>query len=101
MSHKIKEIREQLDAIANDRNKFHTTTPNQNRESNRLVPEWRDTHSSPSDIIGREEDIERLVNVLMQMDPKSNNNSVDVVTIVGIGVLERPHWPSLCIMIQG
>ena len=84
MGHKIKAIRERLDAIAADR-KFHLEErPRETQVSNRV----RETHHfvRAEDVIGREVDKKVIIDRLM--DPKIEEN-VSVLPIVGIGGLGK------------
>ncbi|XP_075646349.1 disease resistance protein RGA2-like [Castanea sativa] len=84
MGHKIKAIRERLDAIAADR-KFHLEErPRETQVSNRV----RESHHfvRAEDIIGREDDKKVIIDRLM--DPKIEEN-VSVLPIVGIGGLGK------------
>ncbi|KAK4551129.1 hypothetical protein RGQ29_032520 [Quercus rubra] len=84
MGHKIKAIRERLDAIAADR-KFHLVErPRETQVSNRV----RETHHfvRAEDVIGREVDKKVIIDRLM--DPKIEEN-VSVLPIVGIGGLGK------------
>ncbi|XP_050281800.1 putative disease resistance protein RGA3 [Quercus robur] len=84
MGHKIKAIRERLDAIAADR-KFHLEErPRETRVSNRV----RETHHfvRAEDVIGREVDKKVIIDRLV--DPKIEEN-VSVLPIVGIGGLGK------------
>ncbi|XP_030965394.1 putative disease resistance protein RGA4 isoform X2 [Quercus lobata] len=84
MGHKIKAIRERLDAIAADR-KFHLEErPRKTQVSNRL----RETHHfvRAEYVIGREADKKVIIDRLM--DPKIEEN-VSVLPIVGIGGLGK------------
>nr|CAN74365.1 hypothetical protein VITISV_002581 [Vitis vinifera] len=85
MGHRIKDIRGRLDDIANDISKFNfiprATT------SMRVGNTGRETHSFVlmSEIIGRDEDKETIIEKLLQ----SNNENLSVVAIVGIGGLGK------------
>ncbi|KAL0006882.1 hypothetical protein SO802_008384 [Lithocarpus litseifolius] len=84
MGHKIKAIRERLEAIAADR-KFHLEErPRETQVSNRV----RETHHfvRAEDVIGREVDKKVIIDRLM--DPKIEEN-VSVLPIVGIGGLGK------------
>lgn len=85
MGHKIKSIREKLDKVANEKAKFHLTNRVDDR---RVVHMERETHSfvQASDVIGREDDKENIVQLLMRA---SDHENVSVVPIVGIGGLGK------------
>ncbi|KAL0002062.1 hypothetical protein SO802_015843 [Lithocarpus litseifolius] len=85
MAHKVKEIRARLDEVAADRAKFHFSP----RSDDRHVVRGREMSYSfvqPSDVIGRDQDKENIVEHLM--DP-SDGQSISVVPVVGIGGLGK------------
>ncbi|KAM3338449.1 putative disease resistance protein RGA1 [Capsicum galapagoense] len=79
MSHKVKDIRERLDSIAADKGKFHLSVISVGVEMKRDL-----TYSFilPSDVVGRRNESEEVVEVLMQND---GDECLSVVSIVGIG----------------
>ncbi|XP_009587018.1 putative disease resistance protein RGA3 [Nicotiana tomentosiformis] len=80
MSYKIKEIRGRLDSIAADKAKFHLSEKTIALEMKRDL-----TYSFilPSDVVGRRNEIEEIVEVLMQEN--GFDECLSVVSIVGIG----------------
>ncbi|XP_034704941.1 putative disease resistance protein RGA4 [Vitis riparia] len=86
MGHGIKDIRGRLDDIANDISKFNfiprATT------SMRVGNTGRETHSFVlmSEIKGRDEDKEKIIEILLQ---SNNEENLSVVAIVGIGGLGK------------
>ena len=85
MAHKVKEIRARLDEVAADRAKFHLSP----RSDDRHVVRGREMSYSfvqPSDVIGRDQEKEKIVEHLM--DP-SDGQSISVVPVVGIGGLGK------------
>ncbi|KAF3947921.1 hypothetical protein CMV_026017 [Castanea mollissima] len=85
MAHKVKEIRARLDEVAADRAKFHLSP----RSDDRHVVRGREMSYSfvqASDVIGRDQDKENIVEHLM--DP-SDGQSISVVPVVGIGGLGK------------
>ncbi|XP_034704125.1 disease resistance protein RGA2-like [Vitis riparia] len=86
MGHRIKDIRGRLDDIANDISKFNfiprATT------SMRVGNTGRETHSFVlmSEIKGRDEDKEKIIEILLQ---SNNEENLSVVAIVGIGGLGK------------
>ncbi|KAM4077869.1 hypothetical protein ACJW30_12G172700 [Castanea mollissima] len=85
MAHKVKEIRARLDEVAADRAKFHLSP----RSDDRHVVRGREMSYSfvqASDVIGRGQDKDKIVEYLM--DP-SDGQSISVVTVVGIGGLGK------------
>lgn len=83
MGHKIKEIRERLDGIAADKANFHLT---KRVEDRRVVHMGRETHSfvHAPDVIGRDEDKEHIVQLLMH---SCEHENVSIISVVGIGGL--------------
>jgi hypothetical protein len=70
MAHKIKAIRERLDAIANDRNNFQLV---ERPLQTKVVTRERDqTHSfiREEEVIGREEDKKTIIDLLLNIDEK-------------------------------
>ncbi|KAL0006123.1 hypothetical protein SO802_013684 [Lithocarpus litseifolius] len=85
LAHKVKEIRARLDEVAADRAKFHLSP----RSDDRHVVRGREMSYSfvqASDVIGRDQDKENIVEHLM--DP-SDGESISVVPVVGIGGLGK------------
>jgi hypothetical protein len=86
MSRKIKAMRKKLDAIAEDRKKFHLK---ENHAETHAVSRKREpTHSFVRDekVIGREEDKKAIINLLLESNVEEN---VSVIPIVGIGGLGK------------
>lgn len=85
MARKIRYIREKVDDIAADMSKFNFKERVVEREENRLREQ---THSflSTSEIIGRDQNKDEIVNLLMC---SSNQENVSVLPIVGIGGLGK------------
>ncbi|XP_060184152.1 putative disease resistance protein RGA1 [Lycium barbarum] len=79
MSHKVKEIRERLDSIAADKAKFHLAERTVGLEMKRDL-----TYSFilPSDVVGRRNESEEFVEILMQ---EGVDDCLSVVSIFGIG----------------
>ncbi|XP_022718934.1 disease resistance protein RGA2-like [Durio zibethinus] len=86
MDHKIKKINERLDMIASDFKRFNLGAVEQveNRRTS-----LRDTHSFviTSNVIGRNQDKENIINLLIQSSEGQNN--IPVIPIVGIGGLGK------------
>ncbi|RDX69874.1 putative disease resistance protein RGA3, partial [Mucuna pruriens] len=91
MAHQIKDVRERLDKIAADGNKFGLEKIDVDL---RLVQrrEMTYSHVDASDVIGRESDKEEIIKLLMQPHPDYDGHgdkSVCVIPIVGIGGLGK------------
>ncbi|KAJ7949198.1 Disease resistance protein [Quillaja saponaria] len=87
MGHKIKKIRKELDAIAEDRMKFHfTERTNEKQVQNR---ERQHTYSfvREEEVIGREAEKTALIDFLLESEDVEDN--VSVIPIVGIGGLGK------------
>jgi hypothetical protein len=85
MGHQIKDIRVRLDEVAADRAKFHLSE----RSENRHVVRGREMSYSfvqASDVIGRDQDKENILQLLMH--PAGDQN-VSVISVVGIGGLGK------------
>uniref|UniRef100_A0A2N9G0Z5 NB-ARC domain-containing protein n=1 Tax=Fagus sylvatica TaxID=28930 RepID=A0A2N9G0Z5_FAGSY len=84
MSHKIIGIRERLEEIAKDRAQFHLV---EHLDDKRIVQrEMTYSFVRDSDVIGRDEDKEKIIDLLMH---PSKDGTVPVISIVGIGGLGK------------
>ncbi|KAL4601420.1 hypothetical protein ACB092_11G271900 [Castanea dentata] len=85
MSRKIKAMRQKLNAIAEDKIKFNLKVDNV--ETNDMSRK-RETHSfvQGEDVIGRDEDKQKIINLLFDSNVEEN---VSVIPIVGIGGLGK------------
>ncbi|XP_065634570.1 putative disease resistance protein RGA1 [Quercus suber] len=83
MGHRVKGVRERLDLIAKDRDQFQLEV---RLDDNRIV--HRETHSfvRDRDVIGRADDKQKIMDLLML--PNDNDN-ISVISIVGIGGLGK------------
>ncbi|PON99772.1 NB-ARC domain, LRR domain containing protein, partial [Trema orientale] len=88
MGHKLKEIRETLDAIADDRNRFQLKVRLVEDEETRFTSSARETHSfvRQEEVIGRDEDKAKILKILLGSEFQEN---VSVFPIVGIGGLGK------------
>ncbi|XP_059657151.1 putative disease resistance protein RGA3 [Cornus florida] len=87
VGNKMKEINEKLNAIAEERSKFHL---HEVVVANRVgIPEWRETSSlvTETQLYGREIDKEFIVSVLVKL--VSECQDVSVLPILGIGGLGK------------
>uniref|UniRef100_A0A2N9GKH8 NB-ARC domain-containing protein n=1 Tax=Fagus sylvatica TaxID=28930 RepID=A0A2N9GKH8_FAGSY len=92
MAHKIKDIRKRLDDIAALKDQFNLA---QGLKDRKITMHKRDmTHSfvNPSNVIGRDNDKEKIIDLLMQQDAGRN---VSVIPIVGIGGLGKTTLANL------
>jgi hypothetical protein len=90
LGHKIKDIREKLGKIAANRAQFNLTPRLEDRHV--IHGRRRDmTHSfvPPSEVIGRDDDKENIIHLLMGPDADADINAINVIPIVGIGGLGK------------
>ncbi|XP_061364605.1 putative disease resistance protein RGA3 [Gastrolobium bilobum] len=86
MAHQIKDIKQRLDNVAADRQKFGLQTiENDTRVVHRR--EMTHSHVDASDVIGREHDKDKILELLLQYD--GDDISLSVIPIVGIGGLGK------------
>ncbi|KAJ1408980.1 Virus X resistance protein-like, coiled-coil domain [Sesbania bispinosa] len=87
MARKIEEIKNRLDKVASDRYKFGLQIIDV--DNRRVVVQRREmTYSRvDSDVIGREHDKEKIIQLLIQCD--DNDKNLSVIPIVGIGGLGK------------
>ncbi|KAL2565404.1 hypothetical protein GLYMA_19G137200v4 [Glycine max] len=91
MAQQIKDVSKRLDKVATDGQKFGLriidvdTRVVHRRDTSRM------THSrvSDSDVIGREHDKEKIIELFMQQNPNDDDKSLSVIPIVGIGGLGK------------
>ncbi|RDY03727.1 putative disease resistance protein RGA1, partial [Mucuna pruriens] len=89
MAQQIKDISNRLDKVAADRHKFGLQIIN---VDTRAVHRREMTHSRvrDSDVVGREDDKEKIIKLLMQQNPNDDDDiSLSVIPIVGIGGLGK------------
>jgi Leucine-rich repeat (LRR) protein len=84
MGHRIKEIREELEGLAEVRARFHL----EERLDDMRIVQREITHSfvRDSDVIGRDDDKEKIIDLLMH---PGDDGIVTVISIVGIGGLGK------------
>ncbi|KAL7169098.1 hypothetical protein ACSBR2_034182 [Camellia fascicularis] len=82
MSCKIKKIRKRLDMIAEDRTKFHLITTE--NVPTHTVSSSVSSLVNESEFVGRDNDRERILELLM-----NSNEKISVISIVGIGGLGK------------
>jgi hypothetical protein len=86
LAHKIKGIRERLDEIAADKDQFNLTKQNEDGHIKHRLRDMTHSFVHPSTVIGRDEDKENIINLLMHPDASKN---VNVISIVGLGGLGK------------
>ncbi|XVF71439.1 hypothetical protein PTKIN_Ptkin12aG0037500 [Pterospermum kingtungense] len=89
MAHKLKDVREKLDAIAGERSKFHLTEAMETAVDRDVDREWRQTSSlvNESEVYGREKELEEMRNRLLSN--VADQDAVSVYTICGMGGLGK------------
>ncbi|MED6192856.1 hypothetical protein PIB30_013955 [Stylosanthes scabra] len=94
VAHKIKKIKKRIDELGTLRMQFglseiHASSSSSNVHVPKLA--WRETKSSvrPSDVIGRDEEKDKIIGLLMVPPSDSGNEIIDVIPIVGIGGLGK------------
>ncbi|XP_062166254.1 putative disease resistance protein RGA1 [Alnus glutinosa] len=89
LAHKMKGIRERLDKIATDKDKFNLT---KQREDEHRMREMTHSFVHPSTIIGRDKDKENIINLLMQPNGSKNVNVISIVGLGGLGKTALAKW---------
>ncbi|MCI06857.1 disease resistance protein, partial [Trifolium medium] len=90
MAHQIKEIRDRLDKVAADGIRFGLATISIDLGLVVQRREMTHSHVDASDVIGRENDREEIIKLLMQPHPHGDGDkSLCVIPIVGIGGLGK------------
>ncbi|CAL5193432.1 unnamed protein product [Lathyrus oleraceus] len=90
MAHRIKEIRKRLDKVATDGNKFGLARIDVGPEPVFQRRELTHSHVDASSVIGRENDREEIIKLLMQPHPHGDGDkSLCIIPIVGIGGLGK------------
>ncbi|XP_059462672.1 putative disease resistance protein RGA4 [Corylus avellana] len=82
LGHKIKNIRERLDNIVADKDKFNLVERVEDRHVVYVRRDMSHSFVRPSEVIGRENDKKKIIQLLLHPDA---NRNVNVIPIVGIG----------------
>ncbi|KAK7336561.1 hypothetical protein VNO77_17106 [Canavalia gladiata] len=88
IAQQIKDISKRLDRVASDRHKF---TLQAIEIDTRVVHKREMTYSCviDSDVIGREQDRENIIQILLHQNPNNDNKNLTVIPIVGMGGLGK------------
>ncbi|CAK8533316.1 unnamed protein product [Lathyrus sativus] len=92
MAHQIKEIKDRLDKVATDGTRFGLATTSVDPGFILQRREMTFSHIDALDVIGRENDREEIIKLLMQPHPQGDGDgdkSLCVIPIVGIGGLGK------------
>ncbi|XP_062166250.1 putative disease resistance protein RGA1, partial [Alnus glutinosa] len=93
LAHKIKRIRERLNAIAAQKDQFNLTKKSEDAHIMHR-PREKDLISfvRPSTVIGRDKDKENIINLLMHPDGSKNVNVISIVGLGGMGKTTLAKW---------
>ncbi|KAL5575066.1 hypothetical protein UlMin_016765 [Ulmus minor] len=86
IGHEIKKIRERIDEIAAEKDKFNLNVWHEEKKTMHDRRETTYSYVCASEVIGREVEKQKIVDLLIQSDDKRN---VDVIPICGIGGLGK------------
>ncbi|XP_074293560.1 putative disease resistance protein RGA1 [Silene latifolia] len=86
LSHKVMKVNKKLDDIASSSSKFLFKVDNKPK---RFIKPDSSSFVSENDIIGRDEDLEKVVGMLLNSDDVDQPNQVSSVAIVGMGGLGK------------
>ncbi|KAK8549147.1 hypothetical protein V6N13_063544 [Hibiscus sabdariffa] len=92
MARKIKDLQQRFDGIAELKNKFHLTERHESTRHDRRPD--RETHSfvQASEVIGRDQEKQRIVNKLTRDDvAAADEEDIPVLPIVGIGGIRHVY----------
>ena len=92
IAHRIKEIRQKLDEIVKEMKNFELASNQMNQDQRHLMLGTREmTHSyvKASDVIGRDADKEKIIEMLLNQDHNHSDDNISVISIVGIGGLGK------------
>ncbi|XP_060966076.1 putative disease resistance protein RGA1 [Cannabis sativa] len=94
VAHRVKEIRQQLDEIVRNMEKFHLIKTQLNMDQNPPKHDNREmmTYSfvNPSDVIGRDREKEEMMGMVLKEQAKeSKNQIIDVISVIGMGGLGK------------
>ncbi|XP_074293552.1 putative disease resistance protein RGA1 [Silene latifolia] len=92
LSRKVKDVNEKLDAIASDSSKFLFKV---DKQPKRFIKPESSSFVSKNDIIGRNEDLEKVVGMLLNSDDVDQPNNLSCLAIVGIGGLGKTAFAQL------
>ncbi|XP_059462673.1 putative disease resistance protein RGA4 [Corylus avellana] len=85
LGHKIKNIRERLDNIVADKNKFNLVERIEDRHVVYVRKDMSHSFVRPSEVIGWENDKKKIIQLLLHPDASRNVNVIPIVGIGGMG----------------
>ncbi|KAF9664094.1 hypothetical protein SADUNF_Sadunf17G0120500 [Salix dunnii] len=82
---KLKQIRKNIDEIAKDRSNFHSTVPSERVGKGALLKREQSVSDVSSEVIGREDDKEEIIKLLLSSNEKENVTIIPIVGMAGLG----------------
>jgi len=90
--HKINDIKERLEDIAAEKDKFNLTKIHEDAHIMHRSREMTHSFVHPSTVIGRVKDKKNIINLLMQPDASKNVHVISIVGLGGLGKTTLAKW---------